>query len=121
MATNSKESCRAGNGIIGLIVEAEKENQRKNRASDHRYAFFRPVQVSTDDGRCFEGLSRDISTIGIGFIHHVELPECEVDIGISSDRGYTVRIRTRVVWTQSRGEGWYISGGQFVGPALVCG
>ena len=121
MSTNSKDSCRAGSGIIGRVVEAKKDNQRKKRASEPRYPFFRPVRIYADDGQCHAGFSRDISTVGIGFIHTVELPTREVDIGISSDRGYTVKIRTRIVWTQSRGEGWYLSGGEFVGPALICG
>ena len=118
--TVDKQERSPGKAIYQLIVEAQsKEN--KDRRRDVRYAFFRPVSIEVDDGHRYSAFSREISASGIGLIHNVELSHGEVEITVSSERGYSIRVRTKIAWCQSCGEGWYISGGRFVGIASVIG
>jgi PilZ domain len=115
---DDRQELSAGKAIYQLIVEAQsKEN--KDRRRDVRYAFFRPVSIQLDDGHQYSAFSREISSTGIGLIHNVDLPDRDVDITISSEQGYSIRVRTTIVWCQPCGEGWYISGGKFAGIASV--
>lgn len=109
-----------GKAIYQLIVEAQNE-ENKDRRRDVRYAFFRPVSIELDDGHRFTAFSREISASGIGLIHNLELPQGEVEISVSSEQGYAIRVRTQIMWCTPCGEGWYISGGKFVGIASVVG
>jgi len=115
---DDRQELSPGKAIYQLIVEAQsKEN--KDRRRDVRYAFFRPVSIQLDDGHQYSAFSREISSTGIGLIHNVDLPDRDVDITISSEQGYSIRVRTTIVWCQPCGEGWYISGGKFAGIASV--
>jgi len=115
-----KQERSPGKAIYQLIVEAQsKEN--KDRRREVRYAFFRPVTIETDDGKRYSAFSREIAASGIGLIHNIDLPEGEVGITISSEGGYSIRVRTKIVWCQPCGEGWFISGGHFAGIASVVG
>ncbi|REK09104.1 MAG: PilZ domain-containing protein [Planctomycetota bacterium] len=107
-----------GKAIYQLIVEA-KAALRADRRSDVRYAFFRPVSLEMDDGHRYSAFTREISETGIGLIHNMDLPEGEVEISVRSDGGYSIRVRTRIVWCRACGEGWYISGGRFNGIASI--
>ena len=113
-----KSEKSAGKAIYQLIVEAQsKEN--KDRRRDVRHAFFRPVSIDVDDGHRYSAFSREISSSGIGLIHNFNLSAGEVEIRIIHEQGYTIRVRTKIVWCSSCGEGWFISGGRFVGIAAV--
>ncbi|HEX5446299.1 MAG TPA: PilZ domain-containing protein [Pirellulales bacterium] len=92
---------------------------KTDRRAEVRYAFFRPVSIEQDDGHRYSAFTREISETGIGLIHNMDLNEGEVEIAIRSDCGYEIRVRTEMVWCQSCGEGWYISGGRFVGIASI--
>jgi hypothetical protein len=107
-----------GKAIYQLVVEAKAELRTEQR-SKIRYAFFRPVSIGTDDGHQHSAFTRDISEAGIGLIHNMDLNDCEVEISIPDDGDYWIRVRTRIVWCKACGEGWYISGGQFVGIASI--
>ena len=107
-----------GKAIYQLIVEA-KAALKTDRRAEVRYAFFRPVSIEMDDGHRYSAFTREISETGIGLIHNMDLPEGEVEISIRSDCGYSIRVRTRIVWCQACGEGWYISGGRFIGIASI--
>lgn len=120
MATKTREQQdkSAGKAIYQLIVEAQsKEN--KDRRRDVRYAFFRPVSIDVDGGQRYSAFSREISSSGIGLIHNVELSNGEVEITVSSESGYSIRVRCKIMWCQPCGEGWFISGGKFVGIAAI--
>jgi hypothetical protein len=108
----------AGKAIYQLIVEA-RSKENKDRRCDVRHAFFRPVSIEVDDGHQYSAFSREISASGIGLIHNVELPDGDVEITISSEQGYSIRVRINIMWCQPCGEGWYISGGKFVGIAAI--
>lgn len=107
-----------GKAIYQLIVEA-KVPHKTDRRGDVRYALFRPVSIERDDGNSYSAYTREISETGIGLIHSMDLPEGEVDISVRSECGYAVRVRTRIVWCEPCGDGWFISGGQFAGVASI--
>jgi hypothetical protein len=98
--------------IHELIVEAHDEGKR-DRRTEVRFPFFRPVTLGVD-GRRHSAFCREISAIGIGLLHDVELAPAEIEVTLKSKRGHSVRMRTRVLWCRPCGEGWYISGGRFV-------
>lgn len=114
---NLLEAPRAGMAIHELILEAHQDNQR-DRRSAARYPFFRPVSIRLE-GLAPVAFSREISTLGIGLLHNAELSRGEIEVAIPSKRGYSIRVRVRIMWCQPCGEGWYISGGQFVGAATT--
>jgi hypothetical protein len=107
-----------GRAIYRLIVEAQN-NEKKDRRREVRFAFFRPVSILADNGHKFSAFSREISASGIGLIHNVALDRGEVEISILHEQGYAIRVRSEIVWCTACGEGWYISGGRFVGVAVV--
>ena len=107
-----------GKAIYELVVEA-KTGLKTERRSELRYAFFRPISIEMDDGQKYSAFTREISEASIGLLHNIDLNDREVEITSPSDGGYSIRVRTRIVWCQACGEGWYISGGQFVGIASV--
>jgi hypothetical protein len=113
-----QEIPRSGMGIHELIVEAHQD-VRKDRRSETRYPFFRKIELNAAGDAACVAFTREISTVGVGLLHNVPLTPGEVELSIPSKKGYSIRIRTKVLWCQACGEGWYVSGGQFVGTAFV--
>ncbi|HEY4307857.1 MAG TPA: PilZ domain-containing protein [Pirellulales bacterium] len=109
-----------GNALHPLLVEARANDQRDDRWGI-RYPFFRAVSIVGTHGEQYGAFSRDISASGIGLLHTTEIPTGVVDIRISSARGCVMNVPTRIFWCQSCGEGWYISGGRFLGVPTVDG
>lgn len=101
-----------------LLLEARDEDLRDNPAGA-RNPFFRPVSLVRADGMQLRGFSRDLSAHGIGLMHPVPLKQEEIEVSIATGRGYTVRVRARILWCRPCGAGAYVSGGQFVSvPAI---
>ncbi len=109
---------RSGMGIHELVVEAHQD-VRKDRRTETRYPFFRQIVLQVPAGTPCVAFTREISTVGVGLFHNLQLTPGEVEISIPSKKGYSIRVRTRILWCQPCGEGWYLSGGQFVGTAFV--
>lgn len=109
---------RSGMGIHELVVEAHQDVS-KDRRAEVRYPFFRRILLQVSGGQTCVAFSREISPVGIGLLHDVALAPGEVELSIPSKKGYSIRVRTRILWCQPCGEGWYLSGGQFVGTAFV--
>lgn len=107
-----------GNALHPLLVEARANDQREDRWGI-RYPFFRSVSITNAEGDLIPAFSRDISASGIGLLHNIELPPGMVEVRIRSTKGYIVTVQTRIFWCQSSGEGWYISGGQFISIPTV--
>ena len=107
-----------GEAIRQFINEAQAA-LRSDRRDQVRYPFFRPVSIELADGHQYSAFTREISETGIGLIHNIDLNDREVEISIPGEGGYSIRVRTRIVWCQACGEGWFISGGQFVGIASI--
>lgn len=118
MTQGLQDNPRAGMGIHELVVEAHQD-VRKDRRSETRYPFFRQITMHVPGATPTVAFSREISPVGIGLLHNVQLTPGEVELTIPSRKGYSIRVRTKVLWCQPCGEGWYISGGQFVGTAFV--
>ena len=83
-----------------------------------RYSFFRPIVIHFGRQR-IAAFSREVSELGIGLLHNADLTLGEVEIGIPTEEGYSVRIRTNILWCEPCGEGWFISGGTFIGIAGI--
>jgi hypothetical protein len=105
-------------GIHELVVEAHQD-VRKDRRAETRYPFFRQISLQMPGGEPCVAFTREISAVGIGLLHNVHVAPGEVELSIPSRRGYSIRVRTKILWSKPCGEGWYISGGQFVGTAFV--
>jgi hypothetical protein len=120
MASSLNEVLAPGKAIYQLVVDAQ-ERLEGDRRSEVRFPLFRPVSIQTDDGRMLAAFCREISTFGIGLVHDAELKLGAVEISISTQQGYAIRVRTHIIWCESCGEGWYASGGRFVGIAGVGG
>ena len=111
------ETQSPGRLIYQLVVEAKQD--ATDRRGDVRFAFFRPVTIQTAQNKQLEAFSREISESGIGLVHNFPLPLQDVELRISHEHGYTIRVRARILWCQECGQGWYITGGKFVGPATM--
>jgi hypothetical protein len=107
---------------IGLAVYEILREARANEQSECRdtvrYSFFRPVTISVGPNS-FAAFSREVSEVGIGLLHNVELASGPIEVCIPTDQEYSVRIRTDILWCSPIGEGWYISGGKFIGIAGI--
>lgn len=118
MGIQFAEKSEAGRAIYQLIVEAQNQD-KKDRRREVRFPLFRPVTIRFEDGQNFTAFTREISAGGIGLIHNFTLPPADAEISIPSEQGYSVKVQTRIVWCRACGEGWYVSGGQFIGNAIV--
>lgn len=118
MAHGVEDHPRAGMGIHELVVEAHQD-VRKDRRAETRYPFFRQVALQVPGGPPCVAFTREISAVGVGLLHNVQLTPGEVELSIPSKKGYSIRVRTKILWCSSCGEGWYISGGTFAGTAFV--
>lgn len=116
--TNANETLTPEDPIRQLCVEAGNRT-RKNRRTDVRFPFFRPVSIQLDEGQRYSAFSRDISAAAIGLMHNMEVPVGEVDLSISSQSGYSVHVRARVTRCEPCGEGWSISACEFLGVPTV--
>jgi hypothetical protein len=117
MSTTKDEVQSPGRLIYQLVVEAQQD--ATDRRGDVRFAFFRPVTIYTANGSVLAAFSREISESGIGLVHNRALPVGEVELQISHEQGYFIRVRTRILWCQECGQGWFITGGKFVGAATM--
>jgi hypothetical protein len=79
--------------------------------------FFRPVAIHIRR-HAVSGFSRELAETGIGLPHNANLSPGEVDIAIATEQGFLIRIRTRIVWCEPCGEGWYVSG-ELVGTTRI--
>ena len=102
-----------GLAVYDIIREAQA-GAIGERRDTVRYSFFRPVIIQSGKAR-HAGFSREVSETGIGLLHSTKLPPGDVEVSIPTEKGYSIRIRTRIVWCIASGEGWYISGGEFLG------
>ena len=103
-------------GVLRLMAQAQQENATERR-SKPRFPYFRPVYVYVENehGRqTYSAFSRDISGLGMGLLHNIPLTPGDVDIEILEEDGNRMKIASEVVWSQSCGEGWHISGIRFL-------
>ena len=113
MAIEASEIGTPQKTIDQLLVQAQAEAQKDPR-SGARFPFFRVVSIEVD-GRCYSAFSRDICVSSIGLLHNMELPLREVDVTIPIAIDNKCKMRVRIGRCEPCGEGWYISGGKFIG------
>jgi hypothetical protein len=113
MVKKSQPATDAGESIRELIRQAQK-NDRRDRAASERYSFFRPVSIKTASGRRYSAFSREISEVGIGLLHDMALASGQTVCEIISPDGTPTTLTLNIIWCEPCGEGWYISGGEFV-------
>lgn len=109
------EKTRFGDTIRRLLDEAKQEAVEERRAHA-RHPFFRLVSISPngDPSQRFSAFTRELSFSGVGLLHCMPVESGEVLVTIPSKQGNSVQLRTRILWCRSCGEGWYLSGGQFI-------
>jgi hypothetical protein len=111
-STDATGSLPLGTAVYEILREARDNDKRECREAV-RYSFFRPVTISIA-ANSFTAFSREVSEVGIGLMHNMRLSPGEVEVSIPTDQGYSVRIRTDVLWCSPIGDGWFISGGKFI-------
>ena len=98
-----------------VIDQLIKENQalllRERRLAD-RTALVRPVQIQAIRGKeCYQGFTRDISTLGLGVISPVPWePPAIVSLQVHSLRGRPLTVTAESRWCEEYGDGWYLVG-----------
>lgn len=117
MTTDVGDRTPIGLAVYEILREARANEQAECRDAV-RYSFFRPVVINIGSNS-FSAFSREVSEVGIGLLHNAKLALGEVEICIPTDQDYSVRIRTHILWCSPIGDGWYISGGRFVGIAGI--
>ena len=111
-----------GSRQLGLeiyqILREARAHAKKETRDEFRYPFFRPVAIDVGKFR-LTGFSREVSETGIGLLHNGYLIPGEAEITIPTEQGYSVQIRTQIVWCTPCGQDWYISGGKFLGISRI--
>jgi hypothetical protein len=106
------EYIAAEQAIPRLVAEAKEVAQRERR-SEKRIPFFRNASIHVN-GQCYSAYTRNISDSGIGLMHTMELPLCDVELNITADLGRFLKFRARVERCESSGDGLYVSGLMFL-------
>jgi hypothetical protein len=111
MVLKSGVARRPSKTIRDLVATAR--NHSKNEArGEVRYPLFRPVSIELNNRR-YSAFTREITNTGIGLLHNFEVPLGELDISFSKDLEH-FSVPIRIVWCRSCGQGWYVSGGEFL-------
>ncbi len=97
-----------------LLIEAKADEGNRCKL---RMPYFKPViiEVGGDSPIRMTGFSRDLSVMGVGLLHDIELPPGEVILTFNVAGEGDIRLLTNIHWCKSVGQGWYISGGEFRG------
>jgi hypothetical protein len=110
-----------GEVIEGLLDEARDLDYREHgeRRAKVRYPYFRPARVRAREagGPSVAALTRDLSRQGVGLVHCEPIPLGEAVLVIERGDAAPVSLRMRTMWCRAVGDGWHISGGEFLGLA----
>ncbi len=113
MLTMTNDCATPEQEIPRLVADA-KELAERERRSDTRFPFFRHASVHVN-GQCHSAYTRNISDSGIGLMHAMELPSCDVELRITTDPGRLLTIRARIERCEPCRGGLYLSGLTFLG------
>jgi hypothetical protein len=99
--------------MTNLFVTTIAEEFKRRR--HQRHPFFRPVTVTIGGvaGTRLTAFSRDISAGGMGLLHNMPLPTHHVTLTIPTTACEPMDVRTKIMWCQPGGEGWFLSGARF--------
>jgi hypothetical protein len=98
---------------IPRLVAAAKEFAERERRSDPRFPFFRHASIQLD-GQCHSAYTCNVSDSGIGLMHTMDLPLCEVELCIMTELDHFLTFRARVVRCEPCSSGLYVSGLTFI-------
>lgn len=103
------------NQTVAKMIE-EAQSADEGRRTHGRVPYFHPVMIQLDESpELYSAFTRDVSTTGIGLLHWMPIQPQTISVLTKLDDGEEARMLVRVVWCVPCGEGWYISGGRFVG------
>ena len=104
--------------VVEKLFTEEQQYNRAERRSLYRHFFSRPVAVRLDDKREIVCFSRNLSFEGIGLISHIEFePNAAAKIEIHSNYIDNPIMTSQMAWCRSFGDGWFMSGWQFLALA----
>jgi hypothetical protein len=103
---------------VSEVIQGHRNDAaRVERRGEERFDIVQPVRVSTEDGRQFTLLTRDLSTAGIRLIGTRRLLGQKLRVELPSATGMTWEFRVRILWTCPVGEDLVENGGDFVSVA----
>jgi hypothetical protein len=98
-----------------LMKRHRQEAKEIERRGEERLDYLEPVIVSTEDGRTFRMLSRDLSTSGIRLIGTKRFLGQKVRIHLPAEgTGPAWNFLVRILWTCSVGDELFENGGTFL-------
>ncbi len=114
--TVSDEALEFLDAIDLLFSEAKISEEQR---AELRVQFLRPVTLSitVPAPQQVSALSRDLSPFGIGLLHTIPLDPQEVVVHVPLGHGGKLHLRVKIKWCDELGEGYYVSGGRFLGVA----
>lgn len=117
MATTDSTANEALAKVTAQLLASAPGAAEMNRRTSTRVPSFGPVTIGFDHvpGVHFSAYTRDMSVDGIGLLHVMPVPPGEVTLRIPRGADKTLVIRTQILWCKGCGEGWYVSGGRFLG------
>ena len=87
----------------------------EERRKQGRLPYFHPVMIKLDEGEeLYSALTRDVSATGMGLLHWMPIESQVITVICHLHNEAVVRLRVDIDWCMSCGEGWYISGGEFL-------
>jgi hypothetical protein len=72
------------------------------------------IQPEGDAGPSLTGFSRDVSAEGVGLLHSFPLDLTDTVVEFPRPNRKSLRLQVKITWCKPFGEGWYVSGGQFI-------
>lgn len=88
--------------------------KQRERRGQTRTDFIQPVRVTTDDGKVWNLLSRDLSPTGIRLLGVKQLLGQKVHIELSLEHAEPLVVTARILWTCSVGDDLFENGGNFL-------
>lgn len=94
-----------------LLTTAIKDADRRFK---HRYPFFHPVTVETENRTLkMFALTRDVSPGGIGLLHSAPLKRDAMSLHVLGEDDQAVEMSVDITWCRQCADGWFLSGGRF--------
>ena len=100
--------------LYGLLSDAITHDIDRRRHLREPFIVPFVIHPDGDENCCLTGLTRDISTEGIGLIHTFPLACKDAALKVFGDNGKPTLLYVKIEWCDPLREGWYVSGGRFI-------